>query len=238
VVEIQIYGADGDSRQFKTPPFKRDKGDPVWTKKNVFKLDNCNEPRHALVYISATSSNGASLGWACLPLPSIRPGFRCVALEGAPTTLAHVILEIKIGPLKQHAGSISVVMAGEMEMRPVVKSAMSRRFNFGGWTWRYFVLTNTVLQYQQERMRSAPLGELPLALVERVLAWDAKVSGVQKFGLTLVHYLAARPTKTKDSRKKYNLVLSAPTESLRDEWVREITRSCRSDCVAAQRCMY
>lgn len=123
LVDIQIYGADGDSHHFKTPPFKRDKADAVWTEKNKFHLDNINQPRHALVHISAiASSNGQSLGWACLPMSSIRPGFRAVPLEGAPTPLAHVFIRFDIGPLKQHAGTTDVVMAGEMEKRPIGKS--------------------------------------------------------------------------------------------------------------------
>lgn len=99
-----------------------------------------------------------------------------------------------------------------------------RAMTFGSWTRRYFVLTNTVLQYQ-ESVRSPPLGEVPLALIVRVLAWDANAYGVQKCGITVVHYLT-KPTNSKEE-KKYNLVISAPTESLRDEWVRAITRTSR-----------
>ena len=81
-----------------------------------------------------------------------------------------------------------------------------------------------MLQYQ-ESVRSPPLGEVPLALIVRVLAWDANAYGVRKCGITVVHYLA-KPTNSKEE-KKYNLVISAPTESLRDEWVRAITRTSR-----------
>ena len=54
-------------------------------------------PDIAILRISVQDADG-SLGWACLPMDSIRPGFRVVPLRFAKTPLAYVIIhtELKI----------------------------------------------------------------------------------------------------------------------------------------------
>jgi phosphatidylinositol phospholipase C, gamma-1 len=79
-VLLQLFGADGDVMDFKTKQAK-EKDAPVWTDNNTFNVGHVGQPRHAILHIELVASSGSSLGYACIPLSSIRAGFRVIPLE-------------------------------------------------------------------------------------------------------------------------------------------------------------
>ena len=95
VAEMQLVGLPHDtSHIFRTKPSKA-KLDPIWTQHNVLEMPQVILPDVALLRVSLTDSKG-SMGWAVLPLNSIRPGFRVVPLEFARTRLAHLVLKFEL----------------------------------------------------------------------------------------------------------------------------------------------
>lgn len=107
IVEIAVYGLAADTKKdFKTRPCRGKGMAPSWASDNKAVFEKIILPQIAMVYISCTdNSGGNSLGWACIPLDTLRQGFRYIRLNNGIHSCARLFCKIdfKFHVLDEHA---------------------------------------------------------------------------------------------------------------------------------------
>ena len=97
-VKMQLVGLPHDtSKVMKSKPYRGD-GEPVWTEDNVLEVSQVILPEIAILRVSVESLSGVdeALGWATVPMDSLRPGYRMLPLRFAKSPLAYLLVKIDL----------------------------------------------------------------------------------------------------------------------------------------------
>ena len=97
-LRMQLVGLPHDtSKVVKSKAFRGD-GEPVWTEDNVLEVSQVILPEIAILRISLVDTAGRdeSLGWAAVPMDSLRPGYRTLPLRFAKSPLAYLLVKIDL----------------------------------------------------------------------------------------------------------------------------------------------
>lgn len=104
-VELMMVGLPSDtSKRVRTRPSRAKSLAPRWNVDNSFTFNQINLPEMTLLRLAVYDSARRELGWACLPLDCLRPGYHHIPLQDAKSRLAQVFvrIDIKINVPSQH----------------------------------------------------------------------------------------------------------------------------------------
>eukprot|EP00730_Choanoeca_flexa_P016287 TRINITY_DN7664_c1_g1_i1.p1 TRINITY_DN7664_c1_g1~~TRINITY_DN7664_c1_g1_i1.p1 ORF type:complete len:1148 (+),score=314.48 TRINITY_DN7664_c1_g1_i1:83-3526(+) len=126
VVEVSMVGlpADSKKRTFQTRPSRGRGLSPRWKSDNVFEIERILLPQLAMLRFSVTDNRDQSfLGYACIPMASIRSGYRYIQLTHAKHPMAQLFVKLDIGifTAAEHEDFIARIM------NPVQYDKLSQR---------------------------------------------------------------------------------------------------------------
>eukprot|EP00045_Choanoeca_perplexa_P009488 m.91824 g.91824 ORF g.91824 m.91824 type:complete len:1151 (+) comp14919_c0_seq2:95-3547(+) len=100
VVDISMVGlpADSKKRSFQTRPARGRGLSPRWKSDNVFEIERILLPQIATLRFGVTDNRDQSfLGFACIPIASLRSGYRYIQLQHSKHPLTQLFVKLDIG---------------------------------------------------------------------------------------------------------------------------------------------